>query len=188
MDSELERSLRRQLPALRAFVRRQAAGVVRRKESTSDLVQSVCRELVQHAGSERFRFLSEPELRRWLQNAALYKIKNRHRYWTAGQRDAQRDVASPSPASTAHGVSGVARSGGTPSSQAALREEVTLLRGAFRELPPRYAEVIRYARLEGLCHEEIARRMDITERASRMLLSRALARLAVLSAWDRGEA
>ena len=54
----------RYLPQLRAFVRLRAGPLVRVHESSSDLVQSVCREVIQNA--ERFRHPSESAFKQWL--------------------------------------------------------------------------------------------------------------------------
>lgn len=50
---EIERLLQEHLPGLRAFVRLQATPEIRAQESVSDIVQSVCREVLTHA--DRFQ-------------------------------------------------------------------------------------------------------------------------------------
>jgi DNA-directed RNA polymerase specialized sigma24 family protein len=54
------------------------------------------------------------------------------------------------------------------------------VRRAFDELPADQRRVILLARIDGLAHEEIARRLGRTPLATRSLLSRALARLALI--------
>ena len=49
---------------------------------------------------------------------------------------------------------------------------------AFAELPEKYRGVLELHHVEGLAHAQIAERLGITEPHSRVLLSRALARLA----------
>ena len=61
-----------------------------------------------------------------------------------------------------------------------LREEVERLRAALSKLPENYRQVIHLAHVDGLSHREIAERLGISEANSRVLLSRALARLATL--------
>ena len=63
----------------------------------------------------------------------------------------------------------------------ALAEESERTRQLLAELPEHYRRVIELARVEGLPHREIAERMRISEPASRMLLTRALARLTALA-------
>jgi RNA polymerase sigma-70 factor (ECF subfamily) len=74
---------------------------------------------------------------------------------------------------------------GTPSEVAALHEELDRLQEVLEQLPERYAQVITWAQIDGLGHAEIAERLGISETNSRVLLSRALARLASLA--RRGE-
>ena len=53
----IDHLLERHLPALRAFVRLRAGPTVARNESSSDVVQSVCREILMGAG--RFEYQGE---------------------------------------------------------------------------------------------------------------------------------
>jgi len=55
-------------------------------EETVDLVQSVCREVLQHR--ERFAHPEERGFQRWLYRTALRKIAHRAEYWRAAKRDA----------------------------------------------------------------------------------------------------
>ncbi|MFG0318435.1 MAG: RNA polymerase sigma factor, partial [Planctomycetota bacterium JB042] len=66
--------------------------------------------------------------------------------------------------------------------EADANEELRRVARAFEELPPRDRDALRLARVEGLSHREIADRLGVNEGASRMLLSRAAARLARLLA------
>lgn len=173
--------LARHLPGLIGFVARRA-GDLSPKESSSDLAQSVCREVLSDLAAGKLRYLGEGEFRAWLYEAALFKIKNRRRYWHAERRDKRRELREAGPSSSAPGLDGLAGDSGTPSREAAAQEETERLARLLDELPERYREVVRLARLEGLPHREIAERLGISEVASRQLLNRALARLATLSA------
>jgi RNA polymerase sigma factor (sigma-70 family) len=66
----------------------------------------------------------------------------------------------------------------TPSQQAAAREELERVEGAFDRLPEQYRQVIVMAKIMGLSRAEIAVELGRTELAVRTLLSRALAQLA----------
>jgi RNA polymerase sigma factor (sigma-70 family) len=59
-------------------------------------------------------------------------------------------------------------------------EKAERLRAAIARLPEHYREVVELAYVHGLSHAEIAARLAIHETKSRVLLSRALSRLATL--------
>jgi RNA polymerase sigma-70 factor (ECF subfamily) len=164
------------LPRLQAFVRAHMAPELRRRESVHDLVQSVCRTLL--AERERFDFRSEAEFRAWLFTSALNKIRQKHRFHHQGQRDVRREQDRPDGASElgalAAGYSGIAR----PSELAAARERIEALEAALDTLEPDHREVIALARLADLPTREAAAVMGRSEAATRMLLGRALTRLA----------
>lgn len=162
--------LERFLPDLYRYVDRRR-GALAAKESSSDLVQSVCRELLERLDDRRFVYRGEAEFRKWLYRAALMKLSTRRRFWSAERRDARRNVE------LAVEPDG---GGASPSHDASLEEELTRVRQVMDALPERYREVIVLAQVEGLSHREIGARLGVTESNSRMLLSRALARLATL--------
>jgi RNA polymerase sigma-70 factor (ECF subfamily) len=71
----------------------------------------------------------------------------------------------------------LAASGSSPSQQAARHEQEVRLADVLARLPADYREVIILRNLEGLSHEEVARRMGRQVGAVRMLWVRALAGL-----------
>ena len=168
----IEALLARHLPDVEAYVRGRAGELVRGKESISDLVQSTCREVLLHLG--RFRYDGEEGFRRWLFASALRKIRDRQRYYRAEKRDASRATA------TAGLLATYFRTGTSPTGAAAVRDELEQLERALAGLSASQGEVIRLAYLEELPHGAIAARLGISEAHSRVLLSRALARLARL--------
>ena len=87
----VELLLERYLPELQKYVRTHAGRLVRSRESSSDLVQSVCRELLERLDGDRFQYQGERAFRKWLYKAAMLKIMSRNRYWRADKRDAERD-------------------------------------------------------------------------------------------------
>lgn len=172
----LERLLEGYLPEVRAFVRLRAGALVRARESHSDLVQSVCREVIENAG--RFAHPSEAAFKRWLFTTALRKIVDRRDFYLAQKRDVLRDR----PATDTRGEEGLLacyHTFSTPSRNAMAREEIERIEAVFEELPDEYREVITLAHLVGLWRAEIAAQMGKTEGAVRMLLHRALAQVAV---------
>ena len=168
------------LPQLRAFVRLRAGAVVRAHESCSDLVQSVCREIFEHA--ERFRHPSEDAFKRWLFATTLRKILKRQRYYTAGKRDAGRvePAESSGDVGEERELLECYRRFSSPSHKLQVREELERVEHAFEQLPDDYREVITLAHIAGLSRKEIAEEMGRTEGAVRVLLNRAIARVTVI--------
>ncbi|MCC7015150.1 MAG: sigma-70 family RNA polymerase sigma factor [Planctomycetes bacterium] len=170
------------VPDLRRYLAHHAGAMVGAKESSSDLAQSVCREVLERLRSERLEYRGAAEFRQWVFNAALYKLQARRRFYLAAMRDAGREQGLDAPGGESSGADGGARDAGqaSPSEAAVLREEVERLRAALSKLPENYRQVIHLAHVDGLSHKEIAERLGISEANSRVLLSRALARLATL--------
>lgn len=174
--------LARHLTALRAFVRLNAGRRLREREACSDLVQTVCREVLQ--GAAGFEYRGEAAFRAWLYQTARRKIIDRARFWRSERRTPRREVELDAPA---RGGSGEGEAGllgcyatfCSPSRDAMAREEQERIEEAFAKLPPDQRKVISLARIAGLPHKEIAAQMDRNENAVRQLLFRALANLAV---------
>jgi RNA polymerase sigma-70 factor (ECF subfamily) len=172
----VEPLLERHLPGLRAWVRLHG-GALRAQESSSDVCQSVCREVLENLG--RFQYGGEGAFRHWLYTTAIRKIRNKQKYWLAQKRDAGREV---SPVASMSGsddrLVDAYASICTPSQDAIAREEIERVEAAFEELSDDHREVILMARIAGLGHAEIAERMGRNEGAVRALLFRAMAQLA----------
>jgi RNA polymerase sigma-70 factor (ECF subfamily) len=163
-------------PALRAFIRLRVDEGLRVKESSSDLVQSVCRDVL--AGLQRFHYRGEGSFKAWLFKAALNKIREKHAFYHAQKRDVGLEVKLSGSADLDRLAACYATL--SPSRAAAAEETARRLEAAFALLPEDYREVLTLARIVGLSHNEIAEQMGRTVAASRVLLSRALARLASL--------
>jgi RNA polymerase sigma-70 factor (ECF subfamily) len=165
------------LPALRGFVRLRAGAMLRRQESTSDLVQSVCRELLVH--QSRFRHPSPAAFRRWLFITAQRKISTRKAYYLAQKRDVMRNMERRLGNSmTNESLVGCYKTLSTPSKRVAAKEDVERIEAAFDELPDEYREVITLAHIVGMTRAEIAEHLGKSEGAVRMTLHRALAAVA----------
>ncbi len=167
LDALVEEHLAR----LVTFVRARAGERLRSREETLDLAVSACREVL--ADLEAGRELDVAHFRQWLYLAAERKIADRARYWARERRDA--DQVAPASQGT---MSQAAVSGPTPSREAAAREDWAHAEEALAALPEEYREVILLTRVVGLPHAEVAERLGKSAGATRMLLSRALARLA----------
>ncbi len=177
----IETLLERYLPGLEAFVRLRQGRMLKAKESSADIVQSVCREVLQHI--DRYQYRGEAQFKHWLYATALRKIANRAEYYRAQKRDAAMEVRLPSGSSSEGGDARLLACYGsfcTPSQDLMLREELQRIESAFEKLPDDYREVILLSRIVGLSHTEIAEQMERSEGAVRTLLSRALARLSGL--------
>jgi RNA polymerase sigma-70 factor (ECF subfamily) len=163
--------LQRHLPKLRAFVRLRMGPQLRARESASDLVQSACREVLDHC--ERYRHRSEANFRHWLFTTALRKIRDRADYHQAEKRSLDRER----PIDDVADLAGVYADFNTPSAQLDMRERVARLEQAFDLLADEHREVITLTRIVGLSHAEAGEAMGRSEGASRVLLCRALAEL-----------
>lgn len=168
--------LEEHLPGLRAYVRLRGGPLLRAKEESVDLVQSVCREVLGRI--DRFQYPSEAGFRAWLYATALRKIRDRYDYYLAAKRDARREQAQDPVGwqDLAVAVRGFA----SPSQAASAREDVERLEAAFDRLPEHYRDVLVEARLLGLSREEIGGRTGRTPDAVSALLARATAKLAGL--------
>lgn len=164
--------LEQQLPGLRAYIRMKAGKELLALESSSDLAQSVCRDILENLG--RFQYDGEGAFRKWLFTTALRKIADRYEFYQAGRRNIRREASTGGDDAILEACRGFY----TPSRQAAAREDLARLETCLRSLDDDKREVILLSRMVGLSHAEIAVEMGRTEVAVRKLLSRALAELA----------
>jgi RNA polymerase sigma-70 factor, ECF subfamily len=167
----------RHLPAVRAFVRAHMGPQLRAKESMSDIVQSVCRDLL--TNQERFQHPGANAFQAWLFTTARRKIANRVRDMDRDKRDVAKEVDGLDESAIAQLGVAYARIS-SPSGQALRREEVERLETAIDQLPEEQREVITLAHLVGMSRAEIGAEMGKTEEAVRALLHRAKARLLML--------
>lgn len=145
---------------------------LRQKESAADLVQSACREILEHR--DKYQFGGEAGFRRWLFTTALRKVRDRVDYYRAGKRNVDREASI-----TDGELANVYADCATPSRDLDMRERIARFESAFDELEADHREVITLARIVGLPHREIAVAMNRSEAASKQLLYRALAELAL---------
>ena len=164
--------LQQYLPRLRAFVRTRLSVDLRRRESDSDVVQSVCRELIEHG--DGFRFRGESEFRGWLFTAALNKVREKFRFHHQRKRDVQREEHASSSADRS-----VGRSSAAADYAALANERVAILEAALDRLEESDREIIALSRLAGLPMDQVAAGLGKTAVAARKQLGRALLRLGV---------
>ncbi len=175
----LEELLSRYLPELRAFVRLHM-GPLAQLEQSGDVVQSVCRVVLEDLGA--FDYRGEAAFRSWLFRACANRIRDHQRHHLRDRRDARRAVALSDSV-----VEHVDRMQ-TPSGDLMRREDLCRLEAALDRLPDDYRRAITLHHFLGLSHKEIAEELGRGEGASRMLLHRALARLGLeLGEESRGQ-
>jgi RNA polymerase sigma-70 factor (ECF subfamily) len=181
----LEQLLVQELPRLRAFVRLNVDPLVRARESCSDLVQSVCRELLGNLGELEDR--GPQAFRAWLFAWTLHKIRDRRKFHLAERRSPAREVPLAQAAGSSAGPEPCYASAFSPSRVAIAGETAQRLEAAFDRLPESYREILALSRIAGLSHAEIAERTNKSVGNVRVTLHRAVARLAtVLEEMDEG--
>ena len=162
----------RYLPGVRAFVRLHMGARLRAVEDSCDLTQSVAREILQHA--ERFQTGGEAGFREWLFTTARRKILNRIEHWGASKR------ALPGGADLDEVLEVYGATTGSPSQHATARESLAAIEAAFDRLSEEQRDVLVQHKLIGRTHADIATRLGKSPEAVRAILSRAMARLAVV--------
>ena len=165
------------LADVRAYVRVNIGAKIRARESASDLVQSICREVLEDIVD--FRGDQPRAFKKWLFCIALNKIRRRDEVMKAQCREVDREVSQQT------GFEELMTCYGriyTPSRIAQAREDVELVEAAMAQLPDEQREVITKRCILQMSHVDIADEMERSETAVRKLLSRARARLSMLIA------
>jgi RNA polymerase sigma factor (sigma-70 family) len=171
--------LERYLGDLHVYVDRHAGAQLQGKETPADLVQSVCREVLEGMQRGAFEFRGEAQFRQWLYQAALHKIQMKARYFGAARRAGGREQ----PLADLENSRGESPLGvsATPSRAAVSGEERQRFLQALQQLPDEQRRIVEWAHIDGLDHQAIAAKLGVTEANSRMILSRALAKLAKIA-------
>ncbi|MBK8974915.1 MAG: sigma-70 family RNA polymerase sigma factor [Planctomycetes bacterium] len=167
----LDELLARYLPQLHAFVRMRLGPSLRARETSMDVVQSVCRELLAAPGD--YAFLGVDRFRAWLFTAAVNKIRDKLRFHGRDKRALDRECV----ADEDDPVWREAASLLTPSLDAIGGETAHALSEAMAALSDEHREVITLARFLRVPHAVIAETMERSEEAVRQLLVRALLKL-----------
>jgi RNA polymerase sigma-70 factor (ECF subfamily) len=169
----IEDLLVQHLPRLEAFVRLRMGAALRARLTAPDLVQSVCREVLEDLSG--FEYRGEAAFRHWLYTRAQNKLLEKHRHVAAAKRDVAREDSLPDATTLLPSYQTLL----TPSRVLAAREHVARIEAAFDELPEDYREAITLHRICGLSHAEIAARLGRSEGAVRNLVYRGMSRLAL---------
>lgn len=164
---------------VRCLVRARCNGRLRTRVDSSDIVQETLLRAAQHLG--QFEGRRAEEWRAWLARIAEHEVVHQLRHHVgAARRSVERERPLQPPASSGNRRSQLgqwALSQSTPSQAALHRERVLELANALGRLSGDYREVLVLRHLEGLDFAEIARRLDRSEGAVRVLWTRALKKL-----------
>ena len=174
----LERVYERSAPRLLAFIRLRMGRTLRSKMESRDILQATLMKSFQHF--DEFKGSDTQSLGAWLARIAEREIADRVDFHQRQRRDAAREepldiealgAAVPAPVKSAL-------------TQAILDEKARHLEAAMDTLSDAHREIILLRKFEELSFGEIARRLDKSEDACRMLLARAMVAL-TLALTDR---
>jgi RNA polymerase sigma-70 factor (ECF subfamily) len=149
--------------------------------SPSDVVQETM--LRAHKNFGQFRGTTEPELLAWLRQILVNNLaKFVEQHMLAARRDVRREVSierigAALEHSTIQLAQLVPASMKSPSMAVQQREEAVVLADRLAQLSNDYREVLVLRNLQGLPFEEVARRIDRSVGATRMLWLRAIEKL-----------
>lgn len=170
--------LRRFEPWLKLMARLQWETRFHAKFDPSDVVQQALIEAMKAA--PQFRGSTEAELAAWLRQILAHALAHEiRRYAGTQKRDLGRELPLDQQLSQTSQRLGdlLAATGPSPSQVLVRHEQQVRLAAVLERLPEDYREVILLRNLEGLSHEEVARRLGRNPGAVRMLWVRALGRL-----------
>jgi RNA polymerase sigma-70 factor (subfamily 1) len=163
-------------PALVAFIEGRLGATLRGKLDPQDIAQDVAikalRELSQTELGERDPF-------GWLCHLAEQCVIDAHRHFAASKRSAGRERPGNVPAGEGSQdlIALLAASMTTPTQAVVRDERETRLRTAIASLPEEHREVLRLRYVEGLSTKDVAARLNKTDVATRVLLTRLVHRL-----------
>ncbi len=155
------------------YCRKNAGSRVLSQESGSDLVQSICREVLEDRRD--LTFLGLAAFWRLLVRRACFKISDRVRRINSGKRDAFRELHDMDP--NLLWEDNRAGRSESPSQLAIANEVRDLLSCAVEKLPDDQQFLIRSLIFEGRSRDKVAEELSINQGALRTRLSRAMERL-----------
>jgi RNA polymerase sigma-70 factor (ECF subfamily) len=163
-------------PALLAFVERRLGPALRGKLEPQDVLQELAVKALHDLPRADF---TSREPFGWLCHLAEQCIIDGHRHFAAGKRATARELPGNVPAGEGSQdfVALLAASLTSPSQAVARDERQTRLQQAVATLPDEHREALRLRYAEGLPTREVARRLNKTDVATRVLLSRLVQRL-----------
>lgn len=171
-EEDVERLLEKYLPMVRAAVGRRMGRVLRSREESLDLVQSVCRRALEQGHPDDVR--DERRFLAWLLRIVERKIIDRYRELSALKRSGDRELALESTAMSDEG----AHSRLTPSVVVQRDETISGVREAISNLPPELGQALELNEFEGLSYERLANRLQISPKQARLRVAKAKVLLA----------
>src|SRR5580700_12185059 len=172
-------------PQLLAFIARNLSTSLGRKLEATDILQDVSLSAVTSLGTFE---LGDRDPFSWLCQLAEHRIIDAHRKLVAAQkRSADREQQSPaSSTETQRGgfIDMLVVSMTTPSGALSRDQREFRLQQALQNLPEESQQALRLRYVEGLPSKEIAARLQKTDGATRVLLTRSLAKLQELLRHD----
>jgi len=170
------RALDRLLETVHGRLRRLAEGRLgpglRAKMRTSDVLQSTYLDVVKSV--ERFEGEDEEAFVGWVARIMENNIRDKGKYFQARKRRDPEGATLP-----LNEAEDVKTPGATPSVEVVRAEDLVLVSRALEGLGEDYRQVIILRLIEGRSHKEVGELLGRTEAATRMLLSRARAALAL---------
>ncbi len=165
---------------VRRIIRLRMGAKLRSKLDSVDVVQEA---LIQALGNLKgFTYQNEGDFLRWLCKIAENKFHDVYDKFHADKRYIGKEIPFKQEArwteSGSFGATGPVRTT-TPSAIVSKKEALDRLEAALDKLKPEYREIIVLKKIEGLSYVEIGERLGKSPDAVGMLLSRAMAALAI---------
>jgi RNA polymerase sigma-70 factor (ECF subfamily) len=173
-------------PQLLAFIERRLGAALRRKIEPDDVLQETSAEAIRGLkGAE----LADRDVFGWLCQMAERRIIDAHRRFASQKRDSGREVPIHSPVDSDHGgIIDLLVASMTTASKAFSRDQKQIrMMAALESLPSEHREALRMRYLEGLPSKDIAARLNKSDGAVRVMLTRSLAKLQELLGVNKGE-
>ncbi len=158
---------------LRRRVGRAMGGGLRRLEDSTDIVNSVLKELPEHLQNYE-RHESEKGFLNWATKLVIRKVSEKRKHYGAQKRGGHLQADEPNRATSSLDVEPARVD--TPSQEASGNEEHALLEQALAALTPADQDLLRYFQ-QDLPAEEVAQRLGCSTDAARMRIARARAEL-----------
>lgn len=177
-SAAVEGELVRYQPWLQVIARCEVDSRFGGKFSASDAVQQTLLEAWR--SWERFRGEGEPQRRVWLRQILAHQLAHLARQFAGTQKRnlaRERSIDASLAKSALRLDQVLAADQSSPSGQAVRNEQSLRLASVLERLPDDYRQVILLRNVEDLAHEEVARRMNRSVGAVRMLWLRALTAL-----------
>ncbi len=172
----LEALFARLEPRVLAIIRKRMGAALRAEIESADLQQSVLKDAYRDLA--RTHASDEDALLGWIAGLVEHKLANKARDRKRLKRDAGQLARLDATATDGSPAPEPAAALDSPSVDAALREELDLLRAALERLPPRWREVFVQRAVQRLEWSEIAQRTGQTVKAAQSCFDRARIRLA----------